>query len=437
MRLAIACLVLLASPLAGQHPVAALVTEFDRIAARPLWPGFSPATTPLAIYDGERTWLLRHPTLPAGFAPSTELPGASVMQGQHAEVRANTHIQLDGVPTATLLWPTGRTDLTRLAATLLHETFHVYQAQAHPGWFGNEATLFTYPVTDSAAQALQRLETEALRRALAPGGDRQACWASRAMVLRDERARLVGSEAMAYERGNDLNEGLATWIEWRASGAPLDSLIPSAGFGSDAVRLRTYAVGPAQAFLLDRLRAGWTGELIADSTLTLDALLARATAPISCRAEFTGGERDSVAALAGRETARVLGHRAKLRRDFLDRAGWQLLIELPVTSPLWPEQFDPWNLTPLAGGEVLHQRHLRLGGERGRIDVLDQWALTSPAGAHPLFNGIRQVLLAGLAERPTITTRGDSLVVEGPGFQGRFTRMAFDVEGQRVTLHPR
>lgn len=435
MRIALTALSLLATRLAAQQPVADVLSAYDRMAGQPLWTGFSPATTPLAIYNGQRTWLIRHPAPPAGFVPSPEIPGASVLPGQYSEVRANTHSDIGGIQTATLLWPDKVVDPTRLAATMIHEAFHVYQARAHPGWFGNEATLFTYPVTDSAAQRLQRLETEAFRRALLPKAP-LACWASRAVSLREARLRLVGADAMAYERGNDLNEGLATWIEWRARNAPLDSLIPQAGFAPDGVRLRAYAVGPAQAFLLDRLRPGWPAELNADSTLTLDLLLARATAPISCRADFTRRESDSVAALARRETSEVLGRRDGLRREFLARTGWQLLIELPTDSPLWPERFDPWNVTPLPDGEVLHQRHVRLSGAHGRIDVLDRWALTSPAGAHPLFNGIRRILLTGLKEPPALLSRGDTVVVSGPGLDARLTGLAVDTTGTRISLRP-
>jgi hypothetical protein len=182
------------------------------------------------------------------------------------------------------------------------------------------------------------------------------------------------------------------------------------------------------------LSPDWIGRLQADSTLTLDALLAQAVGPVNCRADFSTGELDSVAALAGRETAGVLTTRAALRREFLARTGWQLAIELPGTSPLWPEQFDPWNLTPLADGEVLHQRLLRLAGEHGHLELLDQWALTTPAGAHPLFNGIRGVLLCGLAERPAITVHGDTTLVQGRGIDGSFVGMELLQEGQRLTL---
>lgn len=435
---ALSPLLLLASSLTAQQPVAAVVHAFDRMAAESLWPGFTPATTPLAIYDGTRTWLIRHPAPPPPFAPTTAtgLPDTRAMDGRFGEVNANTHVDIAGVPTATLIWPGRPVTPARLAATLLHESFHVYQARAHPGWYGNEATFFTYPVADSTAQRLQRLETEAFRRALLPHGA-LACWASRAMALREERAARIGADAIAYERGNDLNEGLATWIEWRGWRGPLDSLIPAAGFGPDGVRRRAYAVGPAQAFLLDRLRPRWPAELAADSTLTLDALLGRAIGPVSCRADFTRYEIDSTAALAAAESGRILGDRAALRREFLSRAGWQLEIALPDSAPLWPEQFDPWNVVPLEGGEVLHQRHLRLGNDRGRIDVFERWALTTPAGAHPLFNGVKRLLLAGLPERPSLTIRGDSTLIKAPGIEGAFVGMTLQETEGRLLLHPR
>ena len=435
MRLLLASL-LLAAPLAAQQPVAALVTEYDRMAARPLWPGFTPAATPVAIYDGARTWLVRHPHPPEGFQATSLVPGAHVIVGRLAAVRANTHADINGTPTATLLWPAAGGEPTTLAAVLIHEAFHVYQARAHPTWFGNEAHRFTYPVTDSAAQALQRLETEAFRRALAGPGS-SACWGGRALALRRERAGRIGADAMAYERGNDLNEGLATWVQWVARRGPWDSIIPAAGFGPDGVRDRTYAVGPAQAELLERFAPRWKAELSADTAGTLDGLLDQALAPVSCRADFTRAETDSVAALAGREVASVLAARDSLRAAFLGRPGWGLVLELPPATPLWPQRFDPLNVTPLPAGEVLHRRQLTLGGAHGSLDIVGAWALTVPAGAHPLFNGIRTVTLTGLDRPPELTVRGDSVLVRAPGIEGRFTGLAADTTDRRVTLRPR
>ena len=42
----------------------AVVAALDRFAETPLWPGFEPSEYPLAIYDGERTLLMRHPSPP-------------------------------------------------------------------------------------------------------------------------------------------------------------------------------------------------------------------------------------------------------------------------------------------------------------------------------------------------------------------------------------
>src|SRR5690606_29811203 len=48
----------------------AIVRELERVAAeREFWPGFDPLSVPLAIYSGDRTYLLRHPSPPEGFAP--------------------------------------------------------------------------------------------------------------------------------------------------------------------------------------------------------------------------------------------------------------------------------------------------------------------------------------------------------------------------------
>lgn len=45
------------------------------------------------------------------------------------------------------------------AALATHEIFHVFQRALHPGRSGNEADYFTYPVDDTTALALRRVET--------------------------------------------------------------------------------------------------------------------------------------------------------------------------------------------------------------------------------------------------------------------------------------
>src|SRR5215510_8359206 len=82
-------------------PVPAVLREFDRVCPRPLWPGFEPCRTPLAIFDGRRTWLVRHPSPPAEFVPARERGDVRIFEGRHEKLRANTSVELAGSLTAT------------------------------------------------------------------------------------------------------------------------------------------------------------------------------------------------------------------------------------------------------------------------------------------------------------------------------------------------
>ncbi|MEL7059806.1 MAG: hypothetical protein AAGN46_07240, partial [Acidobacteriota bacterium] len=208
--------------------------EVERVAALgSLWPGFEPLTFPLAIYDGEATYLFRHPDPPEGFVA---VVGAQqdtlVWEGRHPAVIANSSAELGGTMTATLMIDRSEVEenLSALAAIALHETFHVFQRAQHPGWQANEADLFVYPIDDADALASRRLETEALRRALAATDSiDSSCWALRALALRSERFAGLDAAFAAYERGTELNEGLARYVELRAKGAET-VFLPPTGF---------------------------------------------------------------------------------------------------------------------------------------------------------------------------------------------------------------
>ena len=53
-----------------------VIAAVDRASEMRLWPGFDATAYPIAIFDGERTLLLRHPKPPEEFAP---LEGLSVV----------------------------------------------------------------------------------------------------------------------------------------------------------------------------------------------------------------------------------------------------------------------------------------------------------------------------------------------------------------------
>ena len=222
----------------------AILTEVDRLAARPLWPNYDPRTLPVAIYDGRQTWLFRHPDPPPEFTPSGTHRPSLVYPGLHPAVRANSSVTLNGHGTATaLLGNSGRRSLTDLAALVIHEIFHVFQRQRHPDWTANEADLFVYPMADAALLGLRRLETAALRQALhALDTAEQTAWAATAIGYRRARFQRLPSEAVVYEQGNELQV-----MARRAAERSFRSASPDAAVTETVPRTTSGSRGPGRS----------------------------------------------------------------------------------------------------------------------------------------------------------------------------------------------
>jgi hypothetical protein len=416
----------------------ALLAEVDRLAARPLWPAFDPRVLPVAAYDGRQTWLFRHPAPPPGFLPSEAARGDLVFAGLHPAVRANSSATLHGHVTATaLLGNTAGRSVTDLAALVIHELFHVFQRQRHADWTANEADLFVYPTDDAGLLALRRLETAALRRALtALEPSMQAAWAATAMGYRRQRFGRLPSEAVAYERGNELQEGLARYVDGKARGDLDQETVLDQDFPADGVRARTYAVGRALALLLDRLAPGWQDALEAAETRPLDMLLETA---LHCNATppaaFSPEEQTQAGERAQADVAALQRGRAEHRQAFFALPGWQVVIRVEKGEPLWPQGFDPSNVQQLGKGAVLHTRWLRLGNAAGSVEVLGHPALTAAAGTHPLFTGVRTLTVAGLPERPLVRTAADdAMEVTAAGVTATFRAARLETQGRMVVV---
>lgn len=427
-----------------ERPAFALERAVQRVARAhagdgALWPGFDPAAVPLAVYDGERTVLFRHPSPPAGFRPDPADPAAFVYDGRHEAITANSSAEIGGVQTATVLL--GRTgpprDAAALALLAVHEAFHVFQRERHPAWAGNEADLFVYPTDDGALLALRRLETDALRRALAARkSNGTSCWARRALALRGQRYAALDSASAAYERGTELNEGLAAYVEVRAAGRQTVEL-PADGFGPAEVRPRAYATGAALALLLDRLAPGWAASLEGDDRQALDVMLGRALGDGEACA-FGAPEMAEAERRARADVAALGAARAERVAAFEGRLGWRVVVEAPAGAPLWPQGFDPLNVERVGPGRVLHARFLRLGNGAGHVEVLDAdsadvEALTEGAGPHPLFNGVRRLVLTGLPE-PEVAEAGGTVGVRAPGLTAEFRGASVERGPREVTV---
>lgn len=420
MRRFVCALVLLVSMAAAQPlpRVVEVFHEFDRIGAQPLWPGFEPHTVPVEVFDGTNTYLFHHPKPPAGFHPLEGATGVFGFAGQHDTVRANTGTEVNGVATATADISQSRATVPELAALLIHETFHVYEKQAHPKWAANEGELFIYPLDDAKLLQQRRLETLALVRALGAKNDRDArCWAEAALESRHERFARMPAGAANYERGIELNEGLAQYLEYKSIRKP--AALRNEDFPVELIRQRGYATGQAYALLLDRFGGDWrnqTGDTPLDQLLNDRFLIAAWRPPKACA--LPPQESGTVLERVGLEVAELVASREKRKQEFLSAPGWR--IELVAgKEPLWPQGFDPWNVSMLGSNEVLHSRWLKLGNGSGAIEVLNHASLTQGAGAHPIFNGIRRLTVTGLPE-PKVAENDGKVTFEAGGVKGSF-----------------
>lgn len=421
---------------AAPDPVA-VVAEADRLADGDLWPGFDPRTIPVAIFDGEQTTLFRHPAPPDGFSL---LPGEEATwtyAGRHPVVVANTSAMLGGTLTATLMPAGPGATLRGRAGLLIHEAFHVFQRTHHPGWSANEMALFTYPVDNPDLLTLRRLETDALRRALRARDHAEAqCWGRTALALRNLRFEEMPPGSVEYERRTELNEGLATYVEHRATGSRDTAILSDDDYGPEEIRQRGYRSGVALARLLDRADPGWRAVLSGNDSLFLDVMLAGALGGVQPSAgpcAFTSEERARQAVRAAGEVAVLRASRAERRQAFLDAPGWRVIFEAGDT-PLFPQGFDPLNLQVVAPGEVLHSRLLTLGNDRERIEVQGRSSLTMGAGEHPLFEGVRRLTITGLDAPPEIHETNGLASLRAAGVSAEWRVAVVVREGQRIMI---
>ena len=427
---------LAAEPSEPAPRVFAVLAEYDRLAARPLWPGFEPAAIPLEIYDGGKTWLVRHPHPPAEFVEVTGHPEVRVFAGRHETARANTAVSIAGVAAAGASFQNRTEDASHLAALALHEAFHVFQAQRHPKWGGDEGELFVYKVEDGEALALRRMESAALARALAaPELDRAAAaaWAARFLESRKARfARLPASSA-AYERGTELKEGLARYIQALAAPLP-EPLLTPAEFPAERVRDRAYASGCAMAVLLDRLDSAWKAKLEGeDASLSLDELLGRAVDG-ALPAAVPEEEARAIRRRAEADAAAWSASRVALRRRFLESPGWTVIVVAGPKTPLFPQGFDPLNVERLTGLDVLHTRWVKVSNGDGSLEALDRACMTEGVGPHPLFQGVRRATVAGIAEEPKVEETAGKVQLTAPGVTLEFRGARVAKSGRVVTI---
>lgn len=275
------------------------------------WPGWDLLSTPIAVFDpGRLVILIQHPNPPATFVRvDTPLVSTPVYVSTNTNgLLADTALPFHDVVTTMVSYRTLMNRDAEEALTLcLHTLFHGYQQRIAPQKTPDiQVVVFgRYPEFSFDNNALLSLEGALLEEALDTNEDRKMrAFVRRFLAVRAVRRRLLSPELARFERGEEADEGLARYIEYRflsesyRSYAPLPALqrydphfhsfrhnqtllrlrvdpLLDLALAGDSLRQRLYPLGMAQAVLLDRLDPKWK-EKFEHTTKFLDELLADA-----------------------------------------------------------------------------------------------------------------------------------------------------------------
>ncbi|MBB5295392.1 hypothetical protein E5F05_09035 [Deinococcus metallilatus] len=352
----------------------------------------------MLVFDGQTTHL-------SGALPQeqgwTEGADGWSWPGRHPALIANTAVTLPGGTVAAGILAHGLETLgpQRLAALLVHEAFHVFQAiHPSPAWEANELDALTYPRTELTVAHARAQEAVHLAAALAhPEGWEAA--ARQALAWRSVRFEHLHPEHVRYEQRMETVEGLAHFVE-----ICFLKEFPRLDGGQDAganVREWAYRSGAALAHLVARRGEGWQTQVMAG--IPLDELLAAqvsAAEKPEPSPELLEAARRAVQAADSQLTALVT--------EFRSLPGPRLTLQAEV--PWSATGFDPLNVLALPDGSLLHRRYLRLTGPTGELEVMGASAVTH--GPQPL--NVTRLEVAGLPAglEPSLTEGRWRLVSE-------------------------
>ena len=433
------------APIAAD-PAETVLRLFDEIAAKKVWPGFTPSTWPLALYDGQKTLLLRHPNPPSEFKPVPGRPGVLSFPGRYPEVRANSTCEISGARTATVIATSG---VERALPALIEETFHVFWFARHTVFRPNEMARYAYPLTDAENLAGLLAESEALARALDAGTPERAWrWVAAALEQRSGRRLRLDEESATFETHLEMLEGPANFVSDFALGKT-SALTASAlrrTRGLEEIRWRFYSTGEAMGWLLERLFPGWKERLDADPNLTMQRLLEiglarKGGAPLA----FNAAEKAAFRAAAEWAIADLAERRSDLRAELEERGGARLIVETaPEAQPLQLGRFDPISLFVLGNGQVAHANFISLSDSNGSVELTNPdfaWGsfggvvgLTESSGRRPLGDGTRRLTVFGIQGQPKVERKDGTVTIEAPGVRLNWKGAEVETEGATIQV---
>lgn len=437
-----------AQPGAPPADAFAFVRALDEAGARSVWPGFRPSDLPIALYDGEKTLLLRHPSPPPEFKPMPDRPGVVVAPGRYPAVVSNSTREIGGVRTATVVATPGQ-DVHGTLLACVEEVFHVFWLARHTSFRPNEMARYAYPVKD--ARNLERLlaEDEALARAIEAKSDTEAAaWAATALRIRGERTPALSEEARMFETALEMMEGTANYVARVALGeGPEQTAVRlRKGRPAEGIRWRFYDTGAAVCLLLDRLEPGWKARIDGEPDLTIVDLLEAALGSATVeRRGFTEKDIADFAARTAGDVKALADRQERTRTDLLARPGARVVVECADgAEPFRVQRFDPINLLVLDGGEVAHANFITLSNASGSVEVTNAAfvrgafagtvSLTVAAGRHPLGDGVGRLTVTGIHAAPVVTRDGGTVTLEGGGIRATLRNAAVRTDGDEIRI---
>ncbi len=441
------------------EPDPALVARLSRFreAARQsgpgLWPGWNPAATPVALWSKDGVLLAGHPAPPKTFRRVVSAQSAeAIFFSESAEgvARANTAAVFAGTLTSFISAQDFMAKPEPEAIALgLHELFHAHFQKIAPGKQGNILVLLwgEYPELDARNRALLAAEAQTLAAAASAAAPEDARRSAAAfLALRRDRRKKLAADLHRYESGEESNEGLARYIEWSylrkhsAGAAEARLKMLQDIFAAPGAREPFYAVGMAEAALLDRLRSDWKQQF--ESTpLLLDELLGDAVKPAGDTADIL---KDlNFASLLGqqeRAVAQRLEEGSRRLIALMGSGGDRVVVEIAaVKNQLSLRGFNPNATLALTPDQVAHPFLLLDLGTSGGTKMKFEFRL-EPI----LYDRAQDVLwfvMPAEALNQAVTTFMDAatprpLVLKGRNFSAEFTGIELDRRPKELRIRP-
>ncbi len=427
-----------------------------------VWPGFKPDTIPVSFVLPTRGQFLVgwRGELPAGFE-KTAAPNTG-WRAFDARGAASTNVDIEGRSVAQVSVST--LEPTSVAGIATHEAFHVFALlpRTTPTRFGERENSFlvaSYPVLNPENDALMALEGRLLADALSEARpDAARALAQQFVAVRAQRHRLLGPSLSDFEDQAEINEGLAEYallstenvLSGRAASAAAPNFLADLrAVTTDPVRsfrLRYYKLGPAQAFLLDKLNPAWKTTYLSEKHTFADLLaIASGARAAEDNARAQAERREDISALRAAAATRISNLQSLRRKQIdslLNRPGTQVVIDLrglPNRDVGWCG-IDPQNLLQAAERVLLHTRFLNACSGRS-VSAEFATAVVQDRTAAELRAVVEEELrITAGGAAVTIGAEPKELTdvrIESPTFNARFAKAVLRRTGRFLYIEPR